>query len=303
MQHMISRRSSWTLVAATALALVTGFGAGCGTESNGDLTGPADQETAPELPPVASLSLDFSRFETEADPAARLASMATAAETGANVTQWHWWNAVLRVALMNVAVAEALTPPAAALEAAFSVEPVRIRKGVYEWTYSWSERGGREVSIRLRGEILAGHTAWQLRVSDNQSSPVLDDALWFAGETRNLGREGFWSFYDAFGQDPHAGPGDLVEVAHLDWVAYATESELRLTATDPASEDVGDSLVYSAADATITVVYSDASEGETGTISWNERTGVGFIEYPDYNDGERGCWDEEQVDVDCEIPA
>ena len=289
------RRSRWSAVAGLALFLSAGLGAGCGSET--DPAGPGTaQDTAPNLPPVASMTIDLSRFDSEIDPEQRLAQMSAGADELGSSTQWNWWNAALRVAFMNLAVAQALTPPAAALHAAFSVEPVQIEPGIYEWIYEWTDRGGHQVRIALRAEAFGTHTVWELRVSDNQSSPVLEDALWFAGETRNLGREGYWSFFDP-------SRGDGVEVAHMDWHAERDDSELRLQATDPQSEDEGDSLVYTTKGSNVTVVYTDQSEQQIGTIAWDEETGAGYIEYPDYNDGERSCWDEEQFDVDCEVAA
>jgi hypothetical protein len=50
-----------------------------------------------------------------------------------------------------------------------------------------------------------------------------------------------------------------------------------------------------------TLVYHDASASVDGTIVWNDRTGEGSIDVPDYRDGEKSCWDARQYDVECPV--
>ena len=45
--------------------------------------------------------------------------------------------------------------------------------------------------------------------------------------------------------------------------------------------------------------FYDASENLNADITWDEVTGAGSIQVPDYNDGERACWDEDQDDIEC----
>jgi len=65
---------------------------------------------------------------------------------------------------------------------------------------------------------------------------------------------------------------------------------------DPAE---GSTLTFYESEDTCTVEFYDSAEGTTGNITWYT-DGSGSITWPDYNNGEKACWDENQENVDCE---
>lgn len=271
-----------TTILAPLLALAL---AGCGDETTAP---PVGQPEPPTLPPAETMRFDFSFFGSERDLGAALQSQSE--EAG---TKFNWLNAVVRVAYINLAVAQAFTPPAAAFHAALSTQPIIEEDGTFLWTYRWISPEAREVVIRLRGRIDGVHVDWSLRVSDDQQEPPLDDFLWFYGRSTLIGRSGWWIFLD-----PRRGEG--TEVFRIDWhYENPADRNLRFENIDEGHEEFGDRLAYRVDAPIVSVTFYDASENRTADITWDRGTGTGSLKVPDYNDGERACWDENQEDIEC----
>jgi len=171
--------------------------------------------------------------------------------------------------------------------------PVVEDDGTFLWTYTWRDQDEHEVIIHLRGRIDGVRVSWSLRVSDNQSEPPLDEFLWFSGESGLVENTGHWIF-----RDIDEGVG--FEVARIDWDLRDRENSLlSFEIIDPDSDEYGDNLSYRHVEDVISVEFYDASEDLPADITWNERTGEGSLQVPDYNDGERACWDGNLFDVAC----
>jgi hypothetical protein len=265
--------------------------AGCGKDST--KPGPNEDE-APALPPSESMFFDLSFFQGERAEAARARA---AQSTAGELAQFHWLNAVVRVAAINLAVAEIFLPPMYAFQAAIHTHPVLEEDGTYLWTYVWEEDTGHPVTIHLRGRIEGVTVHWSLRVTDPQAEPPLDKFLWFSGESGLVEDHGFWIFNDR-------RDGEAVDVARIDWDVQAKRDRtLSFEATDETSDDFGDRLTYQVDGALCSIVYHDSATESDWDITWNEETGTGSLMVPDYHDGARACWDEHQNDIDCPGPA
>jgi hypothetical protein len=257
---------------------------GCGNDS----TGPeGEAPEAPTLPPASSMQFDFSFFES-GDPLAGKSG----AESSPEASHLNWINAVVRVAYINLVVADIFAPPVAAFQAAIHTFPVHQSDGSFLWTYTWVD-GQHEVVIKLRGRLDGDHVDWALRVTDEQATPPLDDFLWFYGESSLVSESGFWIFNDREGTEP-------VEVAQIDWsVEPNDDRQLSFENIREGDEEYGDTLTYSVDATIISVDFYDASENLRADITWDELTGAGSLLVPEYNNGERACWDENQEDTIC----
>jgi hypothetical protein len=47
------------------------------------------------------------------------------------------------------------------------------------------------------------------------------------------------------------------------------------------------------------VTYFDKSENSTLEISWDAATNAGYIIAPNYNNGQKSCWDNQLNDTTC----
>ncbi len=262
-----------TVTMLAALTMV-----GCGKDGD-----PTSAETeAPALPPVRTMQFDFSFFDDGAG-----AREALSRESDTDLAQLNWLNAAARVGLINVAVVTALTPPSAAFALAIHEEPVLQEDESFLWSYQWSDGQGAEARIDLTGRIDGVHVDWELAVTSNEMVPPVENAVWFHGRSSVIEDAGYWIFTDLAGTD----------VARVEWVA---EESLSFENIEVDGADLGDHLEYHVDGTDISVSWHDESEAVDAVIQWSTSTGAGNLTVPDYNDGQTACWDEQQMDVDCD---
>lgn len=266
-----------TTIAVTALSLSL---FACSDES----TAPDPVEAAPELPPTSTMQMDFGFFS----PGARTALGTAGAESAAH---WNWINAIVRVTAIQLITLEVLGPPATAFGLALGTEPEKVDRDTWRWEYTWRE-GGENATIELEGSWAVNGVDWMLWVSGNVDGQTFDHDLWYRGHSSLDGHTGHWIFTDL--------EDDPSEVARLDWSSSGISGdELELGIIDPESPDFGDHIAFSSAGSTCTVEWTDESENDVSFVTWDENTGVGSLQVPDYNEGRRACWDEDQEDTTC----
>ena len=267
-------------------------GAGC---SRGPTT-PAESGPEPlQLPPVESMKVDLGLFQTAGAGAADLQDeegLETPGRFGA-ATRFNWTNAVVRVLFIQGAVVAALTPPTLAFAAAIHTIPTLQPDGAFLWIYTWDDGEGHDFQIRLRGKVETDHVHWELRVTNLHADPPLDQALWFRGDSSLENDSGFWVFQDL--DDP-----DLPEFARIDWDASAPDDrELSIENIRAGDDGEGDTLTYKLRGTMASIHFYDASADLESDITWDTVTMAGSLKVPDYNNGERACWDENQEDTVC----
>lgn len=228
----------------------------------------------PALPPADKLDFDFSFFD--------------GADKEMRDSKENFFNAAIRVTVIQVVTRFVLTPPVAAFAAAIHTIPSPQDDGSWIWIYTWVD-GAEEAQIRLRGEDLGDKVAWELRVKALDASPPLDNVVWFEGYTWNEGDRGEWDFHNPERE------GNPV-VATLAWRAEGDHEELVFTDLD---ENPGDVLAYYKDGDIARIENEDVSEDEVWFIEVDESNGSGSLRAPDYRDGVRSCWDDRQDDVDC----
>jgi hypothetical protein len=235
---------------------------------------------APELPPAESMRLDLSAFSPEdVGPAPK------------SQFKFNFWNAQIRVAILNVAVAMVVAPPAAAIDAATHSIPSLQPDGAWIWTYTYVN-GEEEVVLRLRAIREDEAVLWQMFVTALGEDPPIDRVLWFEGRTRGQDN-GEWTLHD------FTKPGDPA-VLHIDWEVDADNDRfLTFEIINPGQPEYGDRLMFSDVGTLASILLEDASSGDEWDIRWDQSTGTGSLKVPDYNNGERACWDEHQDDVAC----
>lgn len=133
---------------------------------------------------------------------------------------------------------------------------------------------------------------WNFHVTNSELR--LSDLLFFSGTTSADGREGMWVYYDL------QSPDNQQEVSEISWsVTGDEEVSLRLDVASDRNGNEGDYLEYTFDDSVKNAVYYNADEDETTEIEWNVETKVGFIISPDYNNGQKACWDADFRNIAC----
>lgn len=274
------------LASIALLALLVAALTGCGKEP----TAPArSRSEAPAVPPATSLKFDFGFFDRTGGAAAYAAHPNGADST---LAKSHWINAVVRVVYLNLTVADMFSAPVGALQAALAQHPVLGDDGWFTWTYAFTDKG-HAITLHLRARIDGDLVTWRMQVTNPQAVPAMNDFLWFTGETRLQNDRGWWQFNDR-------RDGAAVPVARIDWTNTSERQRtLVFRNVDAVSADLNDRLAYEVNGDQVSVTFHDQSAATDADITWNEATGTGSIQVPDYNGGLRACWDEHQEDMTC----
>jgi hypothetical protein len=271
------------LTIALMLALAIGL-AGC--DSDPATPDPNDNAAAPALPDPARLVPDLAFFDHGEVLVAKGASGDATAQAA---SKSNFINAYVRVVVVNALTRLVLTPPVAAFAVALHTIPSLQPDGSWLWVYTYVN-GAEEAQIRLRGQVVADRVDWELRVSSNAHEPPFENVLWFEGSTRRNGDEGHWIFHD-----PEIAGNPAV--GELTWGDDASGEYLTLACVH--GTDAGDSLTYRHAAPDCAIIFRDGATSQDWDIRWNEQDGTGSLMVPDYNGGQRACWDERQDDVVC----
>lgn len=239
----------------------------------------------PSLPPASSLSTDLSAFN-QALPKAGSEQAAT---------KDNFITARTTVFLINTAVMVHMSVPVLTFAAAASQQPVLQSDGKWHWIYTVSN-GGQQFQADLAGWIDARAQAsrWEMRITTNIAGVQLNKFLWYTGTAALDNGSGQWIIYD------HLQPNAGVQVVTIDWdTDSASQASLKFTIVKPNVPENGDTLTYSTNGNARAVVYFDQSANTTLTISWDAVTKEGYIIAPNYNSGNKACWDAQLNDITC----
>jgi len=250
---------------------------------NNNPTGTEKQEV-PSLPPAESMQIDISLFtgQHQAGKAAVL--------SGQNFNQ-----AAARVLVINTLVVLTLSLPIAALVAAASQQPKFESDGKFHWTYT-VHQGATVAEADLAGWIDTPNqeSVWEMRITNNRSNPPLDHFLWYKGRASLVDHQGYWDVYDA------THPENSPKALRIDWSQPSQDqSTVKFTVVLPGIPQNGDQITYAANGNDRSIRYFDNSAAQTMEVAWDAQTGAGYLLAPNYNNGEKACWDAQGNDVTC----
>ena len=299
-------RNHKTLICMVMLVAIFSF---LGCSKDNPVTGP-ETTTPPDLPSVNTMTIntDFfnaAQIDAQSVRAGRLTEPIAASP---NALKLNFLNAAVRVFFLNVVAYAALAEPTAAFATAIHSVPQYQQDGSWLWTYVYVDNNGSEYSIFLQGKAMDTYVAWSLEVSSNDPNMILDHFLWFDGEVEIGGHSGYWQFYEpesssltdasVFAGNVEVTPG--VQCVRIDWLnTSAVDRRLSFLINKAGDPAEGSELIFEESLETASIDFYDAANDNSGTIIWN-RDGSGSIEWPDYKDGVRSCWDVWQYDVDCQ---
>ncbi|MBC8181893.1 hypothetical protein H8E88_12305 [candidate division KSB1 bacterium] len=244
-----------------------------------------DEDQAPPLPPIESMQAEVAFFSNP--PGQSLEKT--------NLSKNNFFAAGGRVIIINAVVLTASIVPTAIFLAALSQPPELQADGKFHWIYS-VQQGGHTYSADLAGSIDVPNSEviWEMYITCTSYSPPLDNFLWYEGRAKIGNKEGWWIFHHDQYHD------SLVDVLKIDWqVPDSTHQNLKISNVYTTHNDFGDNLEYQIENESGFLIYYDASESQTNTIHWDGDTGTGYIQWFDYKDGVKSCWDENQDDSDC----
>lgn len=238
-------------------------------------------DNPPEIPPVESMTVDVSTFDNYQQN-----KEAFGKESNSNFSQAAIRAFVIKsVVELNLAIPKALLAAASESEAEFNDEG--------EWVWSYTKNAGNETyEVRLvASQENENEINWQFFVTN--SALDINDKLFFSGTTNADGSQGTWTYYSLMSDNEEP-------VSVTDWtVTEDGNVDLRLEVVSDRFNNQGDYIEYSFDGTVKNVVYYDAGDDAITELQWNIETNAGYIIAPNYNNGDKACWDENFEDTSC----
>ncbi len=287
------------IIAVLAIFIVQG----CTSDSP---VGTPGGSKAPNLPPLSTMKIDMSIFESaNVDEHSIAEGRLSLSSPLAHGLRLNFLNAAVRALYLQVIVYSGLVEPVMAFEAAIHSIPQPQQDGSWLWTYIVVE-DDIEYRIYLTGRELEEYVEWTMAVSSSGTEMPLDHFVWFDGRVFDDGETGYWQFYEpvypqpavaaAFSASPPQTPG--VQSIRIDWEDTRDTNRMILLVNMEGVPEEGNTLTFYESSTSCTIDFYNAEEGTNGNITWYP-DGSGSIQWPDYNDGMRSCWDTDQIDTDC----
>jgi hypothetical protein len=159
-----------------------------------------DDETAPVLPPLETMVIDFSDFtDSKSDINSKTANNFAWSATTVGV-----WNLILSITLVT---------PVAAFQHAFANTPTCLGDKKWEWTYNVTILAAN-YAVRLTGEIRANDVKWETYITKT-GVVAFSEFKWFEGTSDLDGNGGQWILYHS---PLHQNP-----VLQIDWEKQNTQ--------------------------------------------------------------------------------
>ena len=238
-------------------------------------------EEPPTVPPATSMEISFSALESNKE-------MNRAKQKSAE----NFTRAALTALVMKGIVELNLVIPRTLLAAANNTEAALNQNEEWEWSFS---KTARDTTYEVR--LLASRTEqdsvdWSFYITNPNLD--LDEQLFFDGTTNTEGTSGVWGYYSL------QNTSSQEQVSRLNWTVNASDDiELRLEVISDRYDNQGDYIDYMYKDSLKTAVYYDRSDDQQTEIQFNVNTRAGYIIAPNYNNGEKACWDENLQNIPC----
>jgi hypothetical protein len=246
----------------------------------------APEGDAPELPPQASLVIDFSDFLNPALAASAVNQTAPAAGT-------YWTRAAVVAGVWNFIITGTLAPPVAAFVAAAHQAPEWSGEA-WTWSYNFNALTVQH-SARLEARMIPDGVQWDMYITRDGS---FDDFHWYSGFSHQSGTSGTWSL--------NRTPDDATAFIDIEWNRSASGDTYDITYTNvvAGAAENGSYITYGVTGNTPYDAYYDlfGAQGNNLTeIQWNRTTKEGRTADPaHFQDSNWRCWNANLDNTSCQ---
>jgi hypothetical protein len=234
----------------------------------------------PELPPVSSLIMDFSDFDSRPD------------EKGTTYANFVY--SYLNVFFWNTMATGSLALPAVAYGHMLNQNALYLGDNVWQWedsfTYDQTDYVATLTAARLNNDEFSVEM-----VIAEEATPALG-FKWFDGIVKYNHTSASWNIYKYIG-------GSTVKIFEVDWTMDYEEdsSSLLYVYVAPEQQETGSSISFGIDPALeYDAWYTITLSSETIQIEWDRATKAGRVKNPDhFTDSDWHCWDAYLADTDC----
>ena len=233
---------------------------------------------SPEMPPVATMQLNFDSFPT--DSSLPKAGGNQSIETPGNRANWGWahFNGIFWQSLVTVG----MVIPVAAFVESFNHDPEQLEDGTWVWSYEFTPLGGVKHTASLHADVSNLGVLWEMYISKTDH---FTDFLWFSGQSDLFATEGTWTI--------NHQPGNPED----------STANIKYTNIIPNHDENGGYIYYGIQnDSLYDAFYNIYNKGKDNltSIQWNRNTYEGRVrDSLHFGDYEWHCWDSNLVDIEC----
>lgn len=243
-----------------------------------------DKGDPPSLPPLESMTIDFSNFTS-----LKKSADFSADQKGTENSNWEF--AATVAGFWNIILTTTLAVPVATFKLAIDQDPAYLDDNTWQWSYNVSVVGV-SYNARLTGQIGASDVTWKMYVSAGSFS----EFVWFEGTSKLDGSGGQWILNQS-SQNP-------VALLQIDWTkSSSTIGTIKYTYVK--NDSYKDSYIeYGLStgtyDAYFDVHYFNDVKFSDVNIEWNTSTNNGRVKSTDYlADEDWYCWDSNKINIIC----
>lgn len=251
------------------------------------------KDDAPAIPPVETMQVDMSLFDTTATDGKKSALVAYD-----SLSNWHF--AAANVGLWSLAVYVHSAIPVWAFGESFKYKAEFKDNATWEWKYTFGWFG--EYDARLTAKVNSETTDWSMHISRLSH---FENVEWFTGVSANDGMSGQW-ILNKFGRDED--PATVEPYLQVDWLITDDEvNSVKYTLVEDGAVGEGNYLQFGlnnsdgVHDVFFDIVTLDGGSANDVEIKWHRSNHFGRIKYqPWFGDANWHCWDERLVNTTCE---
>ena len=247
-----------------------------------------DKGEPPVLPPVESMTIDFSNFAS-----LKKSADLPVGQKGSENSNWEFSAAVAGV--WKLIISTTLAVPVASFKLAANQIPVYLSEKNWQWSYTVPV-AGVTYKARLTGVIGTSNT-WKMYIT-KEGTGGFAEFLWFEGTSKLDGTEGQWIFYES-----SQSQGAILQV---DWAKTgASIGGIKYTYVktgDPFKNSyIEYGLTTSTLNAYFNIHYFNTLKFSDVNIEWNTTTKNGRVKCVDYlGVTDWHCWNENKINAVCQ---
>jgi len=239
----------------------------------------------PVLPPLESMTIDFSNFATLKKSADLISD-----QKGTENSNWEFAATVAGV--WKLLITTTLAIPVTSFKLAIDQDPVYLDNKTWQWSYNVSV-AGVPYKARLTGQIRISDILWKMYITKDETGGFTD-FLWFEGTSKLDGTGGQWILYQS-SQSPEA-------MLQIDWTKTDT-SIGKVTYTYVKNDSFKNTYIeYGKTtdplyDAYYKISFSNVRGIFVADVEWNTTTHNGRVKCSDYLLGAWYSWNGSKINI------
>ncbi len=258
------------------------------------------EKDPPELPPLESMKIDFSKFTVEDTKSADDFLKSAAADPMVNYEY-----AKANVGVFSFILAVTLAVPVTTFINSFNQQPVFLGNATWQWTSEYTVFAGTYYA-RLVGQVRSSDVKWEMYVS-RTGVGAFSEFLWYDGTSLLDGSGGEWLLnHGQVYQEPLMHIDWERSGEEVGWIRYEIVRELNDNRTSNVyygsyiEVELTDEVMDASYDIHVYDIWTIHDFADVN-IEWSTTEYYGHVKSPlFYSDDDWHCWNNAGIDVDCD---